>query len=127
MAKKFSLKDAVQVRKVRLDVIPTKDGETIAIRVTGAFRGGEDAPGTRYGRKAVVLPAFDLVNETDGVVIGNKALASQLVESYPNDTYVGRCFTVKCLGTPTGKKYKAFDVIEIADPNPPAAPAPAKS
>jgi hypothetical protein len=49
-------------------------------------------------------------------IILNAVLKSVLIEEYPNDSYVGKCFAVTKQSRQPGKQYDPFNIEEIEDP-----------
>ncbi len=65
-----------------------------------------------------MLPVFDLVTKRSFELILNAVPEQRLVENYPDDSYVGKCFRMRKGDTKQGKNYRysPFDVAEI-DPS----------
>jgi len=106
VAKKYTV-----VREVRQDVLKLEEGREYVLRFEAPIRiGGTTANGVKSADVATVT---NLEDGSQTVVIMNAAFKSTIVESYPNDTYVNKAFSVTNLGRVAGKRYKAFKVIEI--------------
>lgn len=77
---------------------------------------------------ATILNVINLEDGEQAQIVCNAVLKSVLSEEYPNDAYVGKCFSITKQGRAPGKDYNPFHIEEIEDPNPvpaePEKPAP---
>ena len=105
-------------------------------RVESAIRiGRAPKPGSTIVKAAELLDVIDLKTGKKEVLITGTVIRDNLIETYPNDGYVGKCFRAVQGPVKEGKKYKTYDLEEItvedspddsvSDPTPtPAEPAP---
>lgn len=66
---------------------------------------------------ATILNIVDLTTGEQAQIVCNAVLKSVLSEEYPNDTYVGKCFSIEKQGRQPGKDYNPFHIEEIENPN----------
>jgi hypothetical protein len=86
-------------------------------------KGGDDK---KQKEPATILDVVDLTTGEQAQIVCNAVLKSVLAEEYPNDAYVGLCFSIEKQGRAPGKDYNPFHIEEIEDPNAMSdAPAPA--
>jgi len=94
------------------------------IKVEAAMYVGKEIKATR-GRPtddekkkepATIMDVIDLTTGEPSQIVCNTVLKSTLQESYPNDGYVGLCFSVTKLDKESGKDYNKFKIEEIEDP-----------
>lgn len=62
----------------------------------------------------------DLETGEPAQIIVNAVPMSVLMENYPSDAYVGKCFAITRQSRKEGKSYDPFSVEEIEDPQPAA-------
>jgi hypothetical protein len=84
-----------------------------------AHIGKEMKPGADGKKKepATLCNVIDLKTGEPAQLILNAVVKSVLTEEYPNDTYVGKCFSITKQARVTGKQYDPFSIEEIENPN----------
>lgn len=95
---------------------------TDAIHLGKEISGGakvDPETGEVKGKKepAFVAAVDNLENEAAAQIIVSTVMRKELMEQYPNDSYVGKCFMFN-LTRPAGKSYNVPQIAEIEDPNP---------
>lgn len=110
--------------QITVPVLKHESGETIAIQfvqpiiVEDQFeyetdkKTGEIIDQT-YKGKINVARVRELSSGQLFQLVLNAISASEIRNACPNDSYVGRCFAIKKLGTVAGKRYKEVQIIEI--------------
>ena len=63
---------------------------------------------------AILMAVTDLETGETGQIIIGAVLRELLLETYPDDAYVGKKFEI-CLRKRADKKYNTYDVYEVAD------------
>ena len=66
---------------------------------------------------ATLCNVIDLKTGEPAQIILNAVVKSVLTEEYPDDTYVGKCFSITKQARVQGKQYDPFNIEEIEDPN----------
>lgn len=116
----YSVKQQVNVPTLKHDT-----GVTVAIRIEQAIRreltsreeevtlaNGEIVKGIKEGTLAVVrvteLGSGQLFN-----LVLNSITASELDRAYEDQSYVGKSFAIRKMGTVAGKRYKDVQIVEI--------------
>lgn len=79
-------------------------------------KSGED----KKKEPAHLADVVDLDSGELAQIIVNAVPMSVLMENYPDNDYVGKCFAITRQGRKEGKSYDPFLVEEIEDPNPAA-------
>ena len=65
---------------------------------------------------ATIVDVTDLQTGEPAQIIVNAVLKSVLTDEYPNDAYVGKCFSITKQARQQGKQYDPFKIEEIEDP-----------
>lgn len=100
-------------------------GEPRYIKVTSAMFVGKEIVSKRANAVASNREPATLVNaiNLDGgeqcQVICSAVVKGVFEDNYPQDGYVGKCFSLLKLERAAGKEYNGFKVVEIEDPAPP--------
>ena len=83
-----------------------------------AHIGKEMKPGADGKKKepATLCNVIDLKTGEPAQIILNAVVKSVLMEEYPNDSYVGLCFSITKQARVVGKSYDPFSIEEIEDP-----------
>lgn len=98
------------------------------VKIEGAIYIGKEMKqkdGDKKKEPAHLADVIDLESGELAQIIVNAVPLSVLNENYPNDTYVGKCFSITRQSRQPGKQYDSFKVEEIEDPTPPKAETPA--
>jgi hypothetical protein len=66
---------------------------------------------------ATLCNVIDLKTGEPCQLIMNAVVKSVMAEEYPNDTYVGKCFSITKQARVAGKSYDPFSIEEIENPN----------
>lgn len=72
--------------------------------------------GEKMKEPATLFNVIDLNTGEPAQLICNAVVKSVLNESYPNDSYVGLCFSITKKARTPGKQYDPFMIEEIDDP-----------
>jgi hypothetical protein len=72
--------------------------------------------GEKKKEPATIANVIDLKTGEPAQIIANAVVKSVLNEYYPNDTYVGLCFSITKQKRVDGKQYDPFNIEEIDDP-----------
>lgn len=72
--------------------------------------------GDKKKEPAHLADVIDLSTGEQAQIIVNAVPMSILNESYPNETYVGKCFSITRQARQEGKMYDPFKLEEIEDP-----------
>jgi len=75
------------------------------------------APGEKKKEPAHLADVIDLTNGELAQIIINAVPMSVLNESYPDNGYVGKCFSITRMSRQPGKDYDRFRVEEIEEPS----------
>ena len=75
-----------------------------------------DSDDKKQKEPATILDVIDLSTGEQAQIVCNAVLKSVLAEEYPNDSYVGLCFSIEKQGRAPGKDYNPFHIEEIEDP-----------
>jgi hypothetical protein len=65
---------------------------------------------------ATIINCIDLTSGEPVQIVANAVLKSVLREEYPEESYVGKCFSVTKQSRQPGKRYNPFHIEEIEDP-----------
>src|SRR5487761_605690 len=100
-------------------VLKFKEGESRYVKITDAMHIGKPQKAKEGEKAKEPATLANCVNLEDGAIcqiIVSAVVKSVLVEEYPNDGYVGKCFSITKQGRNPGKQYNQFDIEEIEDP-----------
>lgn len=111
------------VRKVTRRVLKLAFDTPVFVKVQKAMYEGKEikaAAGTADAqmKPATLLDVVDLTTGEEVQIVAAAVLVSVLHESYPSDSYVGRCFQLVKRKGADSKRYHLYDVDEIEDPTP---------
>jgi hypothetical protein len=122
-----------RVRNLTLDVLKFVENEPRYVKITGPIFIGKEqkAKAGDDDKKREPAHLAHCVNLEDGAecqIIVSAVVLSVMMDEYPNDGYVGKCFAITKKSRTPGKQYFPYGVEEIEDPAKPAqiADAPAK-
>lgn len=109
-------------------VLKFEKEKPLHVRILAALYVGA-LPEVRAGstRKPVAPTFVDVINlETQGqaTLPIHPKLKALLTEKYPDNSYVGKCFSVTAKTRQTGVQFTPYWLAEIEDPNGPQQPAP---
>lgn len=102
-------------------VLKWEVGKPRFIKIETAMHIGKEMKekaGEKKKEPATLANVIDLSTGDLAQIIVNAVLKSVLNEEYPNDTYVGLCFSVTKQARVQGKQYDPFSIEEIEDPVP---------
>jgi hypothetical protein len=91
------------------------------VKFEGAIYVGKEMKAKGDDKKKEPAHLADVIDLETGElaqIIVNAVPMSVLQESYPGDTYVGKCFSIMRQSRQPGKQYDPFKVEEIEDPTP---------
>lgn len=110
--KQFTVK-----RMVTLPLLKHADGATVFIRIKGAIFVGKQikTEGKANEKPADLVNVVELHSGRDMQYIVSAIVKSNLIELYPDDSYIDRCFAIRKGETIPGKRYKGFEILEIED------------
>ena len=66
---------------------------------------------------ATLCDVINLATGEPGQIIANAIIKSTLDENYPDNSYVGKCFSITKQARQEGKQYDKFAIEEIENPN----------
>lgn len=91
------------------------DGEEKVFTVVGPIRAGRAVANPRNGisKAPDIMSVRDAADGQEKEVLVGQVLKSTLVESYPDDGYVGLTFACTQGPVATGKRYKTMQVSEV--------------
>lgn len=105
-------------------------GVTAYVKVTAPMFIGKEIKSKRANANpaaarepATLIDGINLETGEQCQVICSAVVKGVFEDNYPNDSYVGKCFSLLKLERAAGKEYNGFKVIEIEDPTPAAAAA----
>lgn len=90
------------------------------VKIETAAHIGKEMKAGADGKKkepATLCNVIDLKTGEPAQLILNAVVKSVLFEEYPNDAYVGKCFSITKQARVSGKTYDPFSIEEIEDPN----------
>ena len=91
------------------------------VRILSAIAEGKEIKGTEKDAKmqpARICNVVDLATGQEMQLVCGAIVEANIVESYPNEGYVGKCFEIVKRPKPEGKRYFLYDISEIEDPAP---------
>jgi hypothetical protein len=86
------------------------------VRVEQAMEVSKTAPMKKGGKEmepATIMHCTDLNSDDECIVIVGTALKGILNDTYPDKSYVGKCFEITSAGPKGDKKYNTYTVHEI--------------
>ena len=91
------------------------DGEEKVFTILGPIRAGRvvDNPRNGIAKAPDILSVRDCADGNDKEILVGQVLKSTLVESFPDDGYVGLTFACTQGPVATGKRYKTMTVSEV--------------
>lgn len=104
-------------------------GEPRYVKVTGPMFIGKEiksrnaAVGEKKRDPATLIDAVNLEDGSECRVICSAVVKGVFEDNYPDNGYVGKCFSLLKLERAAGKDYNGFKVVEIEDPSESAKPA----
>jgi hypothetical protein len=110
MAGNFKIK-----KSVTLPVHKLKPGEERYFQFVSIMHIGKDTGQVMNGKKmepATIADVIDLETGEMGVLICATVLHKELIDQYPNDSYVGLAFAITVIKVPE-KKYNLYSIQEI--------------
>lgn len=107
-----------KAKQVTRTVLKQVEDTAIFVRFDGAIYQGEELKGQDKSGAPKMAPAHlanvqDLQSNTGKLIIVNNVLGSELTRLYPNNSYVGKEFSIIMRPSPTGKRYKTFEIFEL--------------
>ena len=98
------------------------DGEEKVFTVVGPIRAGRAVANPRNGiaKAPDIMTVRDAADGNEKEILVGQVLKSTLVETYPDDSYVGVTFACTQGAVPAGKRYKTMIVNEVEIDEPPA-------
>lgn len=99
------------VRKLEKDV-------PVILRIDGPIQLGKAMkakPGEEQKKPAMTCNVTDMETGEVHVLICNAVLHSELLESYPDDGYVGKIFEIINQGKLPGRNYMTYSICEMAE------------
>lgn len=112
-------------RVVTLPLLKMAVGVTVHAKMLTKMYIGKDMKqkeGDKKKEPATLIDVVDLTTGEPAQIIVSAVVKSVLSEEYPNDSYVGKCFSITKQTRVPGKGYDPFRVVEIEDPTEDANP-----
>lgn len=98
-------------------------GVTAYIKVTAPMYIGKEIKSKRANANpaaarepATLVNAINLETGEQCQVICSAVVKGVFEDNYPDDSYVGKCFSLLKLERAAGKEYNGFKVVEVEDP-----------
>lgn len=110
-----------RVKNLTLDLLKFVEMQPRNVKITGPIHLGKDQKADEGGKKrepAHLAPCINLDDGTECQIIVAAVVLSVLTDEYPNESYVGKCFSITKKNRVEGKQYFPYGVEEIEDPNP---------
>lgn len=115
-------------------VVHLEEGKPAYVKITLAMYVGKDMEAKRRGRPsdnpdakkkepATLAECVNLETGAEEVLICSTVVKSTLTETYPNDSYVNKCFSITKLAKQSGRDYFKYHILEIEDPTATDEPA----
>jgi hypothetical protein len=105
-----------RVRQVTVGTLKLVNDQELFLKIltpmTTSAQVRKNADGT-LEKPATVVRALDLSTGEDVQVVVPTVLQSNLNTHFPNDSYVGKAFSITMHAQATGKRYRTVDVWEI--------------
>lgn len=101
-------------------VLKYQVGIAVNVLIETAMHIGKDMKvkeGEKKKEPATLCDVIDLSSGEPAQLIMNAVVKSTLAEAYPNDGYVGLCFSITKQARVQGKQYDPFNIEEIENPN----------
>ncbi len=110
-------------------VLKFEKDKTLYVRILAAMYAGSPPKQRAGSTRTPVAPTFAAVitldNKAESTLPIHPKLKDALTASYPDDSYVGKCFAITAKTRQAGVQFTPFHLAEIEDPD--AAPAPDSS
>jgi hypothetical protein len=90
------------------------------VKITDAMHLGKEQPakdGEKAKEPATLCNCVNLEDGAECQIILSAVVKSVLTDSFPDGSYVGKCFAITKRGRNPGKQYNQFDIEEIEDPS----------
>lgn len=105
---------------VNRPLLKHEENQVRMIKITGPVFVGKELKGTTKEGEAKMAPAMlapviDLETGREHDYIIGAVFNGVLEDSYPDASYVGKCFAVNKLPAEKGKRYKPVEVLELAE------------
>lgn len=106
-----------KTKVVTVPVLKLMPGAPVYIKVESAMEISKQVEVKKVGDKpmepATIMHCTDLSTDNEVLLIVGKMLASVINESYPDGSYVGKCFEIESKGKLGDKKYNVYNLTEI--------------
>jgi hypothetical protein len=117
-----------KVKNLTLDVLKFVENEPRYVKITGPIHLGKEQKKSRKSddedkkdrEPAHLAQCINLEDGAECQIIVSAVVLSVLTDEYPNDGYVGKCFSITKKSRVAGKQYFPYGVEEIEDPAKPA-------
>lgn len=102
------------VKRVTLPILKQRVGQPIYVKILEKMVLSE-SKGDDKKDPATVCKVYDLEHDRPAQIIVTAVTKSNLMETYPDDSYVGRFFKIELFAV-EGKKYHQVELIEFDEP-----------
>ena len=106
-----------KTKSVTVPVLKLMPDAPVYVRAETAMHISKQIKQAKVGDKpmepATILNVTDLNTDSEHVLIVGKVLEGVINDTYPGDTYVGKCFEIINHGKRGDKKYNSYSVTEI--------------
>lgn len=106
--------------QVTRNLIKQVENHAVHVQLTAAIYQGKTlkgaklkADGTPEMEPARLVECVDLTSGSLSLLIVNAVLEGALNEQYPDQSYIGKYFTIIMRPGPEGKRYKTFELFEL--------------
>lgn len=115
-------------RNLQLPVLKFTDETPVYVRINDAMSvsdtanvgenaKGKEARGQKMKEPATVVHCDNLIDKQQYTLICSAVIKANLARSYPDDSYVGKCFQLIRHAKREGKPYFDYTIAEIEDPS----------
>ena len=86
----------------------------VALEFVGKLVGMQSKqPGAREGILTYAARVIDLTDGQEKNYVASAVIYSELMQAFPDDSYVGKKLVIKKLPGPSGKRYNRAEILEI--------------
>jgi hypothetical protein len=106
-----------KTKTVTVPVLKLMPDVPVYVKVEGKMEISKQVAGTKVAGQAMepatIMHCTNLDGDSECLLIVGKMLKSVIEESYPDNSYVGKCFEIVNHGKRGDKKYNAYSLCEV--------------
>ena len=106
-----------KTKTVTVPVLKLMTNQPVYVKVESQMQISKQVAGTKVAGQAMepatIMHCTNLDGDSECLLIVGKMLKSVIEESYPDNSYVGRCFEIVNHGKRGDKKYNAYSLCEV--------------